>query len=258
MHSRLALLLAACALSPVFGEDTIRPALPPTAEAPKAVVDPLAGVPMDKVSYYIGRYVFGRQMASQGFTPDFESLKNGFRDAFENKEPPFPLEDLKAAMTQFATAMKAVEAQHKATAAVAGKEAARAGTAFLENNAKRKEVTTTASGLQYEVLTPAEGPKPKAADTVMVRYKGTFIDGTVFDSSEGKAPVSFALTGVIRGWTEGLQLMTKGSKFKFFIPGSLAYGDRGEPRAHIVPNQTLIFEVELLDIKSAEAAPPAK
>lgn len=253
MSHRLAILLTACAISMVAAEDTIKPALPPGAALPP--VDPLAGLPMDKVSYYIGRYVFGRQLASQGFTPDFDALKGGFRDAFENKEAPYSMDELKTAMTKFTAAMKEVDAQRKAAAAAAGVEAANAGTEFLAKNAGRPGVVRTASGLQYEVLAPATGPKPMAADTVTVNYKGTFIDGTVFDSSVGKPPVSFALSSVIRGWTEGLQLMSKGSKYKFFIPGNLAYGERGEPRAHIVPHQTLIFEVELVDIKATEPIP---
>ena len=123
------------------------------------------------------------------------------------------------------------------------------GEQFLAENAKRAGVKTTASGLQYEVLEATLGQKPKATDTVKVHYEGTLIDGTVFDSSykRGEA-ISFPLSGVIKGWTEGLQLMSVGSKFKFFIPYQLAYGERGAG-ASIPPYAALIFTVELLGIQ---------
>jgi FKBP-type peptidyl-prolyl cis-trans isomerase len=132
-----------------------------------------------------------------------------------------------------------------------------AGKAFLAENAKKAGVTTTASGLQYEVLTPGTGDKPAATDKVTVNYKGMLIDGTEFDSSykRGK-PVTFPLNGVIKGWTEGVQLMSVGSKFKFVLPADLAYGERGAG-AKIGPNSVLVFEVELLgigDVKEAKAA----
>ena len=123
------------------------------------------------------------------------------------------------------------------------------GEKFLAENAKREGVKTTASGLQYEVLEATLGQKPKATDSVKVHYEGTLIDGTVFDSSykRGK-PISFPLNGVIKGWTEGLQLMAVGSKYKFFIPYQLAYGERGAG-ASIPPYAALIFTVELLGIE---------
>ena len=123
-----------------------------------------------------------------------------------------------------------------------------AGNAFLANNKKRAGVKTTASGIQYEVLKDAQGAKPKATDTVVVNYRGTLINGTEFDASArtGK-PIEFPLNRVIRGWTEGLQLMPVGSKYKFYIPYNLGYGLNGP--GQIPGGATLIFEVELLDIK---------
>ena len=123
------------------------------------------------------------------------------------------------------------------------------GEAFLAQNAKRAGVKTTPSGLQYEVLEATLGQKPKATDTVKVHYEGTLIDGTIFDSSYKRGEsISFPLNGVIKGWTEGLQLMSVGSKFKFFIPYQLAYGERGAG-ASIPPYAALIFTVELLGIE---------
>ena len=122
------------------------------------------------------------------------------------------------------------------------------GNAFLEENAKRDGVQTTESGLQYEVIQQGNGPKPKETDKVTVHYHGTLIDGTVFDSSVEKGkPATFPVNGVIKGWIEGLQLMPIGSKYKFYIPSDLAYGERGSGN-RIPPNTVLIFEVELLDI----------
>ena len=131
---------------------------------------------------------------------------------------------------------------------IAGREVREAGEKFLAENAKREGVTTTASGLQYEVLTEAIGQKPVATDSVRCHYEGRLIDGTVFDSSYQRGePTSFPLQGVIKGWTEGLQLMSLGSKFRFFIPYTLAYGAQGAGGA-IPPYAALVFDVELLGI----------
>lgn len=136
----------------------------------------------------------------------------------------------------------------KAQSAEAGK-LAEEGKKFLAENAKRSEVKTTASGLQYEVIKEGTGAKPLATDTVVVHYKGTTMDGKVFDSSiERKEPATFAVNQVIPGWTEALQLMTVGSKYKIVIPSELGYGERGAG-ADIKPNSVLIFEVELMEIK---------
>jgi len=121
--------------------------------------------------------------------------------------------------------------------------------AWLDENGKRAGVITTASGLQYEVITMGDGPKPSATDNVTVHYVGTLTNGTEFDSSiKRKEPITFPLNGVIPGWTEGVQLMPVGSKFKFYVPGYLGYGERGAGNL-IGPNETLVFEVELLDIQ---------
>ena len=131
----------------------------------------------------------------------------------------------------------------------ASTQAKEEGERFLAENAKREGVQTTASGLQYEVLESTLGQKPKATDTVKVHYEGTLIDGTVFDSSYKRGePISFGLNQVIKGWTEGVQLMSVGSKYKFFIPYQLAYGERGAGGS-IPPYAALIFTVELLGIQ---------
>jgi FKBP-type peptidyl-prolyl cis-trans isomerase FkpA len=123
------------------------------------------------------------------------------------------------------------------------------GKAFLADNAVKEGVITTASGLQYQVLTAGTGASPTARDTVVVNYRGTLINGSEFDSSylAGREPAEFPLNRVIKGWTEGLQLMSEGAKFRFFIPSHLAYGARGAP-PDIAPHETLIFEVELLKV----------
>lgn len=168
----------------------------------------------------------------------------------------------KAALTdeEVQKIMTALDEQFRAKQAEAAKakaeEAIAKGKAYLEENAKKPGVTVTESGLQYEVITAADGPKPKAEEKVRVKYKGTFIDGTEFDSTEksnGGEPVEFMLNQVIKGWTEGVQLMGVGSKFKFTIPAELGYGERDV--GPIPANSTLLFEVELLGIVGEEAAP---
>jgi len=249
MNLRLTTILAAAAVFTVASaQDKTKPSAAPAAATAATDADPMAGVPMDKVSYFIGRNI-GKNMAGQGFHPDLNSFKEGMQSSLDSAASKYPEEEMKAAMEKFQTAMQASEAQRQVKASKAGAE-------FLATNGKRKGVTTTDTGLQYEVMKAAEGPKPKKEDKVKVHYHGTLIDGKVFDSSvDRKEPATFPLTSVIPGWTEGVQLMNKGSKFKFFIPAKLAYGEQGQ--GAIGPNATLIFEVELLDINPADAAPAA-
>ena len=194
---------------------------------------------MDKVSYALGLSL-GQNMASSGVkTIEYDDLVAGMKAIMNKEKPAISFDEAQEVLNTF---FAELEAQ------VAGK-AKEEGEAFLAENAKREGVIVTGSGLQYEVLTAAEGKKPKATDKVKVHYEGTLIDGTVFDSSyrRGEA-ISFGLNQVIKGWTEGVQLMSIGSKYKFFIPYNLAYGERGAG-AQIPPYAALIFTVELLGIE---------
>jgi FKBP-type peptidyl-prolyl cis-trans isomerase FklB len=199
----------------------------------------------DKVSYSIGLNV-GFNLSKQKVPVNPDALFAGVKDALAGK-PQLTEEQVRDVMTAFE---KDMQEQQKA----AGEKNAAEGTKFLEENKKKDGVKTTASGLQYKSLKEGDGPQPKASDTVTVNYRGTLTDGTEFDSSfKRNEPATFPLAGVIKGWTEGLQLMKKGSKYQFVIPANLAYGERS-PGAGIPPNSTLVFEVELLDIKSGDAA----
>jgi FKBP-type peptidyl-prolyl cis-trans isomerase FklB len=168
-----------------------------------------------------------------------EAFLTGIRDAMTGVESQVNEEQAQAAMA--ALAQKQQEA-----AAVKADSNLDVGARFLAENGAREGVVTTASGLQYEVITAAEGPKPGPTDTVTTHYHGTLIDGTVFDSSLEREPASFPLNGVIPGWTEALQLMSVGAKYRLYLPADLAYGSRGT--RGIQPNSALIFEVELLEI----------
>lgn len=194
---------------------------------------------MDKVSYALGLSL-GQNMASSGVkTIEFDDLVAGMKAIMNKEKPAISFDEAQEVLNTFFAELEAK---------VAGK-AKEEGEAFLAENAKREGVIVTGSGLQYEVLTAAEGKKPKATDKVKVHYEGTLIDGTVFDSSyrRGEA-ISFGLNQVIKGWTEGVQLMSVGAKYKFFIPYNLAYGERGAG-AQIPPYAALIFTVELLGIE---------
>ena len=194
---------------------------------------------MDKISYALGLSMGQNLMGSGVEKLNYQDLASGIEDVLSHNQPKISYQEAQQVLNTFFQ-----ELENK----VAG--AAKAdGEKFLAENAKREGVQVTASGLQYEVLEPSLGQKPKATDTVRVHYEGTLIDGTVFDSSYRRGEsISFPLNSVIKGWTEGLQLMSIGSKYKFFIPYQLAYGERGAGQS-IPPYAALIFTVELLGIE---------
>ncbi|TYK65271.1 FKBP-type peptidyl-prolyl cis-trans isomerase [Colwellia echini] len=184
-----------------------------------------------------------------GLSLDKSLIISGFVDSIEGKSV-IEKEEIQALLQNLDASMK----EKQQAALVAASEASLAeGVAFLAENAKKDGVMVTDSGIQYEVITEGEGAKPSAEDTVTVHYKGTFLNGETFDSSyDRNEPAVFPLNRVIQGWTEGVQLMPVGSKYKFTIPSELAYGPNGNP-PRIPGNAVLQFEIELLDIQAAEA-----
>jgi FKBP-type peptidyl-prolyl cis-trans isomerase FklB len=194
---------------------------------------------IDTVSYSLGVNI-GNNLKGQGFGDiNIAAMMKAMEDVMGEKTLSISEEEANNYIQTYFAAMMDKKAA----------EGRKAGEAFLAENAKKPGITTTASGLQYEVITMGEGPKPLATDKVTVHYHGTLTDGKVFDSSvERGEPATFPLNGVIAGWTEALQLMPVGSKFRIFLPSDLAYGDRGAGQL-IGPHATLIFEVELLNIE---------
>src|SRR4051812_18678607 len=194
-----------------------------------------------RASYGVGRQM-GEQLASNPFEGvDAEAVAQGVLDALNGKDSQVDRPELEEAFRTIGARMQ--EKQQAQT-----KAQARVGETFLAENAKKDGITVTDSGLQYEVVTMGTGPKPTAQSRVKTHYHGTLIDGTVFDSSYNRGePIDFAVGGVIAGWTEALQLMPVGSKWRLYIPHNLAYGERGAG-ASIAPFSALIFDVELLDI----------
>ncbi|TWX53310.1 FKBP-type peptidyl-prolyl cis-trans isomerase [Colwellia hornerae] len=196
-----------------------------------------------RVSYGVGRQL-GDQLRNNPFKEfDVSAVQAGLADAIANSASQVSDEDLNAAFSVVSKKMQELEQ-------AAAKEMSAEGEKFLADNAKRDEVTVTESGLQYEVLATGDGEKPTAASTVRTHYHGTFINGDIFDSSVDRGqPAEFPIGGVIPGWTEALQLMTEGSKWRLYVPYHLAYGEQGSQGA-IPPYSTLVFEVELLAIVS--------
>jgi len=188
--------------------------------------------------YSVG-YDMGRSLRPQLEGIDADAMAQGLKDAMTGTKPAVPEKEIGERFVKVReSAAKRIPEMNRKT-----------GEAFLEKNRKEKGVKTTASGLQYRVLTAGRGKRPSENDTVTVNYRGTLVDGTEFDSSYKRGqPATFAVKGVIRGWTEALQLMSEGSKWMLYIPSNLAYGERGAGRL-IAPNSTLIFEVELISIK---------
>ena len=196
-----------------------------------------------KVSYGIGRQL-GEQIVDKVFEGlDVGALTAGVADALCDEPMPIAESAMRAA---FAAVAQRMEVEQALQARVQAAE----GEAFLEENARREEVELTPSGLQYEVLSAGSGASPEATGSVLVHYRGTLIDGTVFDSSyERGEPLAIAVSGAIAGWVEALQMMAEGARWRLYVPPQLAYGEQGSGTA-IAPCETLIFDVELLDILS--------
>lgn len=202
----------------------------------------------DKISYMIG-YQIGSNFKRDGLEVDMNMVLNGMKEAAAGEKSPLTPEESQQLMTDLQKGLQAkAEAKQKDEGAKNGVE----GKAFLEENAKKKDIVKLPSGLQYKILTAGKGASPKATDTVKTHYRGTLINGTEFDSSYKRGqPATFPVNGVIKGWTEALQLMNPGAKWQLFIPSDLAYGEGGAGES-IGPNSTLIFEVELLSIEKKE------
>jgi FKBP-type peptidyl-prolyl cis-trans isomerase FklB len=200
-----------------------------------------------KASYYIGLDI-AQNMKKQAFPVDPDLLAQAIKDEFSDKPKLFPKEELGTFLQGF---MQKQNEKKQAQAKLQAEENKKKSADFLAKNKLNKKITTTASGLQYEVLKEGDGKaKPTASSTANVTYTGKLMDGTVFDSTDknGGKPIELNLSGVIPGWTEGIQLMSKGAKYRFYIPSNLAYGDNGAGNV-IPPGAALIFDVELVDFK---------
>ena len=205
---------------------------------------------LSKVSYGIGLNI-AQNFKQQKLELDQPAFDKGLADGFAEAEPALKQEVIMAAMQEF---QKQQQEKMLTERKLAEDENKTAGEKFLTDNKAKEGVVTTESGLQYKVITAGEGAKPTAADTVVVHYRGTLINGEEFDSSYSRnQPATFGVGSVIPGWTEALQLMAVGSKYELVIPSELAYG-AGGAGAKIGPNATLVFEVELLEIAKEEAA----
>ncbi len=246
-----AVLLAATAT--VAGAQTGKPASKPAAQpsAPPSAAPatpPAAGQaarPVEERASYVIGYNLGRQLKANDIKANTDLIIQGLRDGIGGAKGMLTDAEMQATMQEF---QQKVMAQQEAKTKALGEKNKTEGEAFLAKNKTRKEVKTTASGLQYETLREGTGPTPKPTDTVTVNYKGTLMDGSTFDSSYDRGqPATFVLNQVIPGWTEGVQLMKVGGKTKFYIPSALGYGDKGAG-AQIGPNAPLIFEVELISI----------
>jgi len=193
---------------------------------------------MEKISYALGLSLGNNLLGSGVNALDYAELAQGIQDVMEQNKPKMSYEEAQTVINDFFQSLQAK----------GGDKAQSEGIAFLDENSKRAGIVTTASGLQYEILSEGTGATPAASDSVKVHYHGTLIDGKVFDSSVNRGePATFGVTQVISGWVEALQLMPVGSKWKLYIPSELAYGAQGAGQA-IAPHTALIFEVELLEI----------
>ncbi len=202
----------------------------------------------DKVSYAIGLDI-GAGLKKNEVDVDADILARAIKDTFAGKKPLMTEEEVKTTMTDF---QKNLQAKQQERMKAQGEKNKKEGEDYLAKNKSKEGVKTLPSGLQYKVITEGKGKSPKATDTVTVQYRGTLIDGTEFDSSYKRGqPATFPVNGVIKGWTEALQLMKEGSKWQLVIPSELAYGEKGG--GPIGSNAVLIFEVELVSIKAQDS-----
>ena len=202
---------------------------------------------LDRINYALGLSMGNNFQASGIKTINVKDFADGVAAVFEGAAPKMTYDEAKKEIKEF---FEKMEAEQRAAAEKMGEVNAAAGKTFLDENGKRVEVKTTASGLQYEVLEEGTGKMPAATDSVTVHYTGKLIDGTVFDSSvERGEPATFGVTQVIPGWVEALQMMKEGAKWRLFIPSNLAYGPNGAGNV-IGPNATLIFDVELIKVNN--------
>ena len=201
---------------------------------------------MDKLSYALGLGI-GRQLSQMGAVDlNIDDFAQAVKDMIDDKEPQVATAEAQQIVEDF---FRKQEERQRAEAAEKYNGAKSEGEKYLSENAKKEGVVTLPSGLQYQVLKEGNGKSPKATDKVVCHYEGMLIDGTMFDSSVQRGePATFPLNGVIAGWTEGLQLMKEGAKYRFFIPYQLGYGERGAG-ASIPPFATLVFDVELIEVK---------
>ena len=221
---------------------------PKSAQKPSApAAKPLSlDTPKEKASYAIGLNI-GRSMKKDEVEGDPEAVAKGIKDALSGAKPLLSDEETQSVLTALQNDVRKHQQETYNQALTKNKQE---GDAFLATNKSKPGVVALPSGLQYKVIQNGDGPKPTASDTVVCNYKGTLIDGTEFDSSYKRGqPATFPVGQVIKGWTEALQLMPVGSKWELYIPSSLAYGERGTQGGPIGPNETLIFEVELLSIQ---------
>jgi FKBP-type peptidyl-prolyl cis-trans isomerase FkpA len=215
--------------------------------ADKASTTKIEGLPTEKqqISYVIGMDI-GKNIKPIKDEVDMDTINKAIQDVLADRKPLVNDEQMGQVMQAFATKM---QAKQKAEMEAKAKTNLEVGTKFFAENGKKPGVTTTASGLQYQVVTMGKGAKPTPSDNVRVHYTGTLLDGTKFDSSyDRNEPAQFGVGAVVPGWTEALQLMPVGSKFKLWIPGKLGYGETGTPGGPIPPNAALVFDVELLEI----------
>ncbi len=239
---KIVFALAMMATSAVFA-DAAATAAAPAATAPAS--QPSLSL-KERVSYVIGMQI-GNTIKRQNIEIDPAQFQAGVQDGSEGKAPKLTQEEIAATMQEFQKVMMAKQAEAQAKA---GAENQIKGETFLANNAKKDGVKVLPSGLQYKIIKTGAGKQPKATDTVAAAYTGKLVDGKVFDASPEGKPVEFPVNQVIAGWTEALQLMHEGDKWELYIPAKLAYGESGAGGA-IGPNETLVFEVELVKIKDA-------